>query len=243
MPEQKNAKRKRFSAAPLQRNSCERCGVCCRKGGPALHAGDADGIRDGRILLKFLFTIRKGEPVYDNIRGQVRPAMDDIIKIKSRPNSSICIFYNLASTGCGIYPHRPLECRLLTCWDTEAITEWYQKERLTRKELVAEINGLWELISAHQERCSYDRLARTLESKKGADPGFGAQEILEMVHYDEYLREEIPKKSGIDTEILEFLLGRPMRQTVRMFGIHADKANSGTEIFPAPKILRGTEQV
>ncbi len=51
------------------------------------------------------------------------------------------------------------------------------------------------------------------------------------------MREQISNKGAIDRELLEFLLGRPMIQTIRMFGIRMNTATSRIEPFPAPMIL------
>jgi hypothetical protein len=48
---------------------CRQCGTCCRKGGPAIHREDKKLLENGHIPLRYLFTIRKNEPVYDNVQG------------------------------------------------------------------------------------------------------------------------------------------------------------------------------
>lgn len=47
--------------------TCMRCGTCCEKGGPGFHQEDRMLIEKGRIPLKYLYTIRKGEFAYDKI--------------------------------------------------------------------------------------------------------------------------------------------------------------------------------
>ncbi len=66
---------------------CHRCGTCCEKGGPALHHGDKALVEEGRIPAKYLFTIRKGEPAHDNVKGNTLFAQTDLIKIKSKKGS------------------------------------------------------------------------------------------------------------------------------------------------------------
>lgn len=50
------------------RTHCRRCGTCCEKGGPALHTDDRMLIENGHIPARYLFTIREGEPVVDNVK-------------------------------------------------------------------------------------------------------------------------------------------------------------------------------
>ena len=116
---------------------CIRCGTCCEKGGPSLHLADKKLIENGTILLKCLYTIRKGELSYDNIKGYLVPAATDIIKIKGQKGSWTCFFYNPSENSCQIYASRPLECRVLKCWDTREIKKIYSQNRLTRQDLIA----------------------------------------------------------------------------------------------------------
>jgi Fe-S-cluster containining protein len=90
---------------------CRRCGTCCRQGGPALHLEDRELVESGKIPMQHLFTIRQGEPAYDNVTGTIAPAVTDIIKLKgARPGSDVCCFYESAGKVCGIYGHRPAPC-------------------------------------------------------------------------------------------------------------------------------------
>ncbi|MBW2514834.1 MAG: YkgJ family cysteine cluster protein, partial [Deltaproteobacteria bacterium] len=90
---------------------CIRCGTCCEKGGPSFHIQDRRLIEDGAIHTRYLYTIRKGELVHDNVRGQIKPAGSDIIKIKGKSPSWECVFLHKKDRSCAIYDHRPLECR------------------------------------------------------------------------------------------------------------------------------------
>ncbi len=116
---------------------CRRCGTCCKKGGPSFHHEDKNLIEEGSILLKYLYTIRKGETVYDNVKGTLQITDSDIIKIKNQKGSSSCIFFNAADKECKIYENRPVECKALNCRDTGELEQIYYKNRLTRKELIS----------------------------------------------------------------------------------------------------------
>jgi len=52
---------------------------------------DASLVYDGFIKLKNLYTIRSGELVRDNIRGELIVNDKEIIKIKEKANSTGCI--------------------------------------------------------------------------------------------------------------------------------------------------------
>ena len=117
----------------IQLTECIRCGKCCKKGGPCFHLADKHLIDQGIILTKYLFTIRKGELAYDNIRQELLPQSSELIKIKGKNNSSTCIFFKESDKKCEIYQNRPTECKAMKCWDTGEIEKIYSKNSLPRR--------------------------------------------------------------------------------------------------------------
>ena len=92
---------------------CIRCGTCCKKGGPSFHHEDKMLIDKGIIPSKYIYTIRKGERSYDNVKECFLPASSDILKLKGQKGSWTCIFFNETNSNCKIYEHRPIECKVL----------------------------------------------------------------------------------------------------------------------------------
>jgi len=202
---------------------CRRCGTCCKKGGPSFHHEDKNLIEEGSILLKYLYTIRKGETVYDNVKGTLQITDSDIIKIKSQKGSSSCIFFNATDKECKIYENRPVECKVLNCRDTAEIEQIYHKNRLTRKELISGVPDLLELIESHQERCDYN-LIRNLAKERDTDQREESlKNIFEMIQYDNHIRLLITEKGNIAPDMTDFLFGRPLRETIRSFGLKIEK--------------------
>ena len=197
-------------------NECISCGTCCEKGGPCFHVADKDLIDKGIILSKYLFTIRKGEPAYDNVRQELLPLSSELIKIKGKNDSNTCVFFNENRKKCEIYESRPVECKALKCWDTREIEKIYSKNRLTRKDLLFDVEGLWELVKDHESRCSYERIKKILQ-KPDHSKNSAQKEISEIIRYDTEIRHLVVKKGGMDSEILDFLFGRPLRVTIKSF--------------------------
>ena len=204
-------------------SACIRCGTCCKKGGPSFHHKDKALIEKGHIASKYLYTIRKGEMSYDNVKGHLIPATSDIIKIKGQKDSLTCIFFNELKNACTIYDKRPLECRVLKCWDTREIERIYAKNRLTRKDLVSKIAGLWDLVGDHQVRCSYEKIHRLLKMLDGDKKTDALKDILAMIQYDSQIRELAVQKGGLDLKIVDFLFGRPIKETISMYGFKIEK--------------------
>jgi Fe-S-cluster containining protein len=209
---------------------CRRCGTCCRKGGPALHLSDRDLVVSGKLPLATLYTIRCHEPAFDNVMGRIAPASTDIIKIKPLgPGQSTCLFYR-RSPECSVYEQRPLECRVLQCWDTREIEAVYSRDRLTREHLLASRTDYWDLILEHQTRCDYERLADfAIQFKQNPEAPNAASAILAMLRYDHSLRETVKDQTGLAPALFDFLFGRPLTATLGLFGLKLVKTGPAGE--------------
>jgi Fe-S-cluster containining protein len=200
-------------------SECRRCGTCCRKGGPSFHHADKALIETGVIHSKYLYTIRKGEVAYDNVRQCLETVSSDVIKLKGKGRSRACILFDEKQNVCTIYDNRPIECRALKCWDTKAIEDLYARNRLKREDLIAEIEGLWGLVKDHQTRCSYEsiqKLVDAINSDRGDD---ARQKLAEIIQFDIEIRKLVVSRGGLDVEMLDFLFGRPLKQTLKNFGL------------------------
>ncbi|NOY69942.1 MAG: YkgJ family cysteine cluster protein [Deltaproteobacteria bacterium] len=202
-----------------KRDHCIRCGTCCAGGGPALHVEDLELVRAAAIDLSDLYTIRKGEMALDNVSGKGCVLDAEIIKIRSGQGSAACIFYDVDLRACGIYASRPLECRVMKCWDTAKIVALYQKDRVSRKDILGRAREVMDLVSAHERKCSYGAIAGFAE-KRAAGDYEAANALSEMIAFDESVRSSVSSKMDNGEKIVDFLFGRPLRVTIpRQFGI------------------------
>ena len=213
-------------------NACQCCGTCCTKGGPALHREDRSLVADGVILLKNLFTIRRGELAYDNIQRQLIHTTDEIIKLKGRNGSWACRLLDRQNNTCRIYSQRPVECRLLKCWDSGDIETMYATERLVRKDLVGNVAGLWDLIADHEERCSYLKLAEWVKQMQVERDRQSAARIVEAINYDIQIRKLLAEQQNLDPELLDFLFGRPLEFTFAGFGYEIKRTDGIISFVP-----------
>jgi len=198
---------------------CIRCGTCCEKGGPGFHQEDRIMIDSGAIPSRCLFTIRKGELAYDNVQGCLMPLGSDIIKIKGKADTWTCIFFDEPNKQCTIYDDRPRECRALKCWDTRELEKMYARRRLTREDLVSEVEGLWDLIQDHQQRCDYAEIQSLIKDLAGSLKNNARQKLAEIIKFDIEIRELVVTRGGMDPEMLDFLFGRPLTKTLPNYGI------------------------
>jgi len=208
---------KNHSSEPI--TTCQRCGTCCRKGGPSFHFEDKELIEKGKISVTSLYTIRKGELAYDNVKDIHRPVDADIIKIKGKDGTWDCLFLDETTNDCTIYKNRPIECRVLKCRDTREIERIYDRERLSREDLVSGIEGLWEFIADHQQKCAYEELRGLVEDLRDRDDNTARQTICEIIAYDNQIRKLVVEKTDLQPDQLDFLFGRPLVQTIAMFDL------------------------
>ena len=183
----------------------------------------------GHIPLASLYTIRRGEPVRDNVGGDVLVAAEaDIVKVRDRPDGSGCVFFDAGAAACAVYAHRPLECRVMRCWDTGPIEAIYGRDRLGRRPLLEGIDGLWDLVCDHEKRCSAGRLVDLAERRRGRLGGGRLDgELLEMVRYDEALRGVLVEQGRMAADLLDFVLGRPLAVVLRPLGIEVAPGRGG----------------
>ena len=207
-------------------SECARCGTCCEKGGPCFHQEDRMLVEKGLIPSRFLYTIRKGELAHDNVEGRLIPVDSDIIKIKGKEDSWTCIFFDEAAKACTIYDNRPVECRALKCWDTRELEQIYAKKRLTREDLIAEVKGLWDLIKDHQTRCDFTKIQRLIEDLSGAKRNHARRKLLEIIRYDAEIRKLVVARGGLDSEMLDFIFGRPLTKILANYGIKVRQTGS-----------------
>lgn len=188
--------------------ACERCGRCCRQGGPALHAGDLPLVRDRVLTYAHLYTLRRGEPARDQFRDRLLPLAAELVKLRGAGDPSwACIFLE-EPAGCAIYARRPLECRLLSCRDTAALAAAYDRDRLARAHILPPGSALAQLAAEHEARCPVPELAAHLAAARSGDSA-AARAVSDMLAYDRAFRAALVEK-GLPPDVLPFLLGRPL---------------------------------
>jgi Fe-S-cluster containining protein len=217
-------------AGQMAQLECRRCGGCCRKGSPTLHVVDADLIRNGVFSYSDLYTIRKGELVYNNIDDEFVNIDYELIKVREVAGSRRCKYFKDEGEGsaavCAIYKDRPAQCQNFECWNHEKLMSAFSEEKLTRQHLLEGNDVLLELLDRHEEKCSYEMLDEAFKAmRKWQDEASGT--ILDALQYDTYLRPFIIEKMGVPGEYLDLLLGRPLTETVIMFGYKVEKDEEG----------------
>lgn len=186
---------------------CRRCGACCRLGGPALHRTDVPLVSRGVLPPTALRSLRRGEYVTDNVAGGIGPAAAELVMIAPGPDGRACRFFTAPDT-CAIHADRPLECRLLFCAAPEALAAAYDRERLTRADILGPAHPLAALCADHEAVVDLTRLAGLCRAALAGDAPARA-EALRLIRYDAAYRELLPAKAGVPPAAVPFYLGRP----------------------------------
>ena len=209
------------------RTHCIRCGECCLESSPTLQREDLDLVRIGFLGRGDLYTIRKGELVRDNVYGRVIPADQEMIKVREKKDGNGgCIFYDGEEKACAIYENRPAQCASLKCWDTAEFLELYRRPKLDRRD-VLENGVLLGLIEEQERRCSYGILEKLVKEipVEGED---AVTKIMGLLKFDFYLRPFAHEKLNIPLEETDFFFGRPLIETIVMFGLKVIREPDGS---------------
>ncbi len=188
---------------------CKRCGTCCKKGPPTLHIQDIPYIKTGKISFTNLITLRIGEFVYENVCNKIISLDRELVKLKTKQNSTECIF--LKENRCSIYEFRPIECRKLKCWDIDEFTNFYTRDRITRFSLIPENSAMGEIIKEHERKTDVKNFMELLSRFKITKDRYIKNKLEEIISYDITIRDYIQEKTGARDE-LAFLFGRPLKE-------------------------------
>jgi Fe-S-cluster containining protein len=205
---------------------CLRCGECCQKGSPTLYIDDLGILRRGIIKRTELITLRCREIGFSNVTSDLVLLTEERVKVEEKPGSRHCLFFNPDDRGCRIYDDRPLQCRVMECWNPDKYQSLESHRFLSRKELLSPDDPLIPLIEAHEKRCALSQLQEALSRINRGD--ISAQEdALDIIFYDQHLRRVLEDQKGIGPENQVFLFGRPLSDLVATFGFGFEKNEDG----------------
>lgn len=191
----------------VNQTECKRCGTCCLKGGPCLHKRDRDLVISGTLGPQVLVTFRAGELAVNPLSNEVIALDVEMIKIRGQDIHGKCNFLEEAFNSCSIYENRPLECRLLKCWDTRAIEDLFLSDLLIREDLMPHSSLLSELIEKYEESFPVNFIRNMcILSERGTVP----EELRALEEEDIRFRSAVCESLGIDLETCLFFFGRPV---------------------------------
>jgi Fe-S-cluster containining protein len=210
---------------------CKKCGKCCEKSGPTLHVEDKYLVVQGKIPPSDLVTLRKGEKAFAPGTDEPITLENEIIKIKGKNKSWTCTYLDEKTKLCSIYESRPVECRLLKCWDIKPIVSIINKNILTRELVFQKIEGLDQLIKEHEEKCSYPEIKSLLAEAENNQKAL--EKLKDIILFDINIRELVCEKQKAASYMLDLIFGRSIINTIGQFKFKASfSKESGLVISP-----------
>lgn len=203
-----------------QRRSCKQCGICCVKGGAALHGVDINLLGIDGIPRRDLITLRKGEFAWNPVNNKVEATKTEIIKLRGTGKAWTCLYLDEASKGCSIYARRPIACKTLKCWDPKESLALIGIDLLSRMIVLQNEAMLLELGERHERENPFPDFS-SLRSKLEKNPERLFKELEYLVNKDMAFRDEQLRNITIVSSDELFLFGRPLFQLLLPFGIEA----------------------
>jgi len=212
-----------------EKQSCDRCGSCCKQGGPALHTQDLDLVMSGALRFEDLITVRRGELALQPLTDEPQPVTEEFLKLKGQGNDWCCRFYDHEAAGCTIYAHRPVACGLLDCTHPDELLAIAGRDLLNRFDLLADDDPLLPLVELHEEHCSCPQLAGLLE-RLAADNEDTLEQLTRQVNLDIAVRNKAAREFDLSVDRELFYFGRPLFQLLQMLGFTVTETVQGLHL-------------
>ncbi len=221
---------------PIQeKTSCNRCGSCCKQGGPALHTQDQDLISSGALRFDDLITVRKGEMAMQPLVDAPQPVIEEFLKLQGQGNDWRCRFYDHQAAGCAIYDHRPVACGLLDCTHPDELLAITGRDLLNRFDLIGDDDPLLPLVKLHEEHCPCPQLSELKDELK-ADKEKNLEQLTRQVNLDLAIRSKAGNEFNLSVDRELFYFGRPLFQLVQPFGVTVTETVQGLVLHYVPII-------
>lgn len=224
----KQVRERLVAAAYALRPHCVRCGTCCEKGSPTLLKQDYALFGSGVVTPENVFTIRKGERIYDPGSEQTASAEEEFVKIRETSGGA-CVFLESSDKSCRIYGSRPIQCRRQECWNPKSTLQ-KDDHLLSREELLSATGDLWAIIEKHEDRCSQDAFSREI-ARLSATKGQTVDDLLNILAFDHHVRDFVMANMGIDPKFMDFFFGRPLSHTLGQYGLRLEERADGTHFL------------
>lgn len=217
-----------------QKTSCNRCGSCCKQGGPSLHTQDRDLLLHGFLSFADLITVRKGELALQPLSDAPRPVAEEFLKLQGQGADWCCRFYDHEAAGCTIYEHRPMACGLLDCTHPDELLAIVGRDLLNRFDLLGPDDPLLPLMKLHQEHCPCPDFA-AIPDRLAADKGAVMEQLTRLITLDLGVRAKAVSEFALSVDQELFYFGRPLFQLLQPIGFTVTETVQGIHLAYNPE--------
>ena len=212
-----------------QQTECYRCGVCCQKGGPALHGQDLALVRSGHLPIEDLITIRCGELAHNPLTGRIEPVSEELVKIRGSGQEWCCCYYEPTSKGCSIYGKRPLSCGVLKCWQPEETLALVGRDLLSRLDILEDDNPFRLHVQEHERLCPCPDMGE-VQKNLAEQAGSALRSLEVLVNSDIAFRNRLVQECNLPLARELFLFGRPIFQLLQPLGVLVSESPQGLRL-------------
>lgn len=162
----------------------------------------------------------------------------ELLKIRGQGSGWTCLFFAKEGNACAIYAHRPATCRILECWQPEALLATIYQSTLRRADLINPNDPILAEIERHEEACPGELFTELLTETGKTD---ALARLSELVRADLAIRAEVANKTRLSLEMEFFLFGRPLFKQLAGSGIGCVEENGEIRLqkLPSPTGGRG----
>jgi hypothetical protein len=93
------------------------------------------------------------------------------------------------------------------------------------------------MLEEHERRCSYSVLEKRVKQIE-SEGEKAVRKILDLLRFDFHLRPFISEKLGLSSEEMDFLFGRPLSDTITMFGLKVVREPDGSFLLTTKSLNR-----
>ena len=147
-------------------------------------------------------------------------AEHELVKINGRGGEWTCFFFGKESSTCEIYAQRPLECRLLKCWEPGDVLAVAGRDTIRRRDIVNAGDPVLDLIGHQQRECPAEAVASAVAGWREEQENQQYRAVLaDLVRRDLSLRNYAIVDLGLPAEVEFFVFGRPLFKQLAGFGV------------------------
>jgi len=102
----------------------------------------------------------------------------------------------------------------------------FKKAKLERADFIKD-GVLLGLIEEHEKRCSYSRIESYIKNIEEQGETV-LEKILDIIKFDHQIRPFVSRKLGLPPNQMNLFFGRPLTETITMFGLQVLKEIDGS---------------
>lgn len=164
---------------------------------------------------------------YNPATARFEPVPVELLKIRGQGSDWNCLFFADEGNSCTIYANRPATCRILQCWQPEALLATIYQNTLRRADLINHYDPILAEIDRHEQACSGRLFTELLSQIVGTED---LTQLTVLVRADLAIRAEVAKTAGLSLEMEMFIFGRPFFKQLVGSGIECVEEGGGIRL-------------